>query len=222
MLRQPIFKSVGIVVAALGVGWGAIAIADPAKEQPAGAPAMQLPPGWTSEDAQACATAAMPGKMHEHLASSVGVWHGENTIWMFPGAEPVKSESISKITSMMDGRYIQCEMSGEMLGMGPYSGLALYGFDNVSGKFVSTWLDNMGTGMAHGTGELSGDGKTLTWLYTFNCPITKKPATLREVETVTGVDAKKLEMWAADPKTGKEFKMMEIELTRKPASAEGR
>ena len=26
----------------------------------------------------------------------------------------------------------------------------------------------------NGTGELSDDGKTMTWKYTFNCPITKK------------------------------------------------
>jgi hypothetical protein len=101
-----------------------------------------------------------------------------------------------------------------MPGMGPYNGFALYGFDNVSQKFVSTWIDSCGMGMAHGTGELSSDGKTLTWNYAYNCPITKKPTALREVETFTSADARRLEIFGIDPKSGKEFKMMEIELTR--------
>jgi hypothetical protein len=38
---------------------------------------------------------------------------------------------------------------------------------------------------------------------------------MREVETVTGPNSKTLEMFGTDPKSGKEFKMMRIELTRK-------
>lgn len=215
MYCKKIVRATSVAVVTLAAAWGSMAIADPAKDQPA----MQLPPGWTAEDAQACALAAVPGKMHEHLSKSIGVWHGKNTMWMFEGAEPVKSESTSTISSMLDSRFVKCEMSGEMPGMGPYSGFAVYGFDNVSGKFVATWIDNMGTGMAQGTGELSTDGKTLSWTYSYNCPITKKPTTLREVETTAGPNSKKCEMWAINPKTGKEFKMMEIELTRKSGSA---
>ena len=66
-----------------------------------------------------------------------------------------------------------------------------------------------------GTGELSPDGKTLTWKYTYTCPINKKPTLLREVETITGPNTKTLEMFGTEPKSGKEFKMMSIELTRK-------
>lgn len=45
-----------------------------------GQPAMQLPPGWTPEDMQACMAAGIPGKMHEHMAKSFGVWHGQTTM----------------------------------------------------------------------------------------------------------------------------------------------
>jgi hypothetical protein len=204
---------VGVIVA------GSIAVADPSKQSdPAGQPQMQLPPGWTMEDVQACMVAATPGKMHEHLAQNIGEWQGRNTAWMYPGAEPVKSESTVKISPMLDGRYIRCEMSGDWPGMGPYNGFALYGFDNVAQQFVATWIDNCGTGMAIGTGALSADGKTLTWNFTFNCPLTGKPAPLREVQTTTGPHSKTVEVFANDPKSGKEFKMMQIELTRKPGT----
>ena len=83
----------------------------------------------------------------------------KNTMWMFPGAEPMKSESTARITPMMDGRFIQCEMSGDMPGMGPYHGFGINGFDNVSQKFVSIWIDNHSTGIMSGAGKLSPDGQ---------------------------------------------------------------
>jgi hypothetical protein len=161
-----------------------------------------------------------PGKEHEHLAEGAGVWHCKTRMWMTPGGEPMTSEGASTVTPIMDGRYVKVEMAGEMPGMGPYNGFGIYGFDNVSQKFVSTWIDNHSTGIMTGFGKLSEDGKTLSWKYTHNCPITKKPAVMREIETITGPNTKTLEMYGADPKSGKEFKMMHIEMTRKDSSAE--
>jgi hypothetical protein len=175
----------------------------------------KLPPGWTAEDLQACMVAGTPGKMHELLAQGTGEWTGKSRMWMGPDSQPVESACTSTVTALMDGRFFQVYMKGEMPGMGPYKGLGLYGFDNVSQKFGSTWIDNHGTGLMQGTGSLSPDGKTITWNYTFNCPITKKQAVMREVETITGANTKTLEMYGADPKSGKEYKMMQIELTKK-------
>ncbi len=205
-----------LVAVGLATVVGSIAVAEPSKDQqPAGQPEMKLPPGWTQADMQACMAAATPGKMHEQLAKSVGTWQGKNTMWMYPGAEPATSECTSTVTPFLDGRFIKIEMSGDMPGMGPYNGFGIMGFDNVSQKLVSTWTDNCSTGIMNGTGEMSSDGKTLTLNYTYNCPITKKPVTMREVETITGPDTKTLEMYGADPKSGKEFKMMSIEFMKK-------
>lgn len=192
------------------------AIADAPQDAKATAqPDFKLPPGWTAADMQACVAAGTPGKMHELLAKGIGQWQAKTTMWMAPGFEPMTSEGASTVSAMMDGRFIKVEMTGEMPGMGPYNGLGVYGFDNVSQKFVSTWIDNHGTGIMQGTGELSADGKTTTWKYTGNCPITKQPVVMREIETITGPDSKTLEMFGPEPKTGKEYKVMRIELTRK-------
>jgi hypothetical protein len=209
---------VSAIAAAVGLAAvvASLATAESSKESTAATqPELKLPPGWTAEDMQAMMAAATPGKMHERLAKDAGVWHNQNTMWMAPGAEPVQCEGKSTVTPIMDGRYTKCEMEGEMPGMGPYQGLAIYGFDNVSQQFVCTWLDNMSTGFANGVGELSEDGKTLTWNFTVNCPIQKKPVALREIETVTGPNTKTVEMFGTDPKSGKEFQMMKIELTKK-------
>ncbi len=220
MSCRKLFISALIAAVGLAAVVGSVAIADSSEgSKGAGKPEMKLPDGWTEADMQACMIAGAPGKMHEHLAKNVGVWQGKNTMWMAPGAEPMKSESTSTFTSIMDGRYVKCETAGEMPGMGPYNGMGIYGFDNVSKKFVSNWVDNHSTGIMNGVGELSDDGKTMTWNFTFNCPITRKPAVLREVETITGPDTKTLEMFSADPKSGKEFKMMVIEFTKKEGGA---
>jgi hypothetical protein len=207
-------------VACLVVALASIVIAQPAKDsKPAGMPEMKLPPGWTPADMQACMEAATPGKMHEHLAKNVGTWAGKNTMWMAPETEPMKSECVATYTPMLDGRFVKCEINGDMPGMGPFNGFGLYGFDNVSQKFQGTWVDNCGTGMMTGTGELSSDGKTLTWNYSYHCPIAKKAVAMREIETMTGPNSKTLEMYGTDPKSGKEFKMMVIEFTRKTGTA---
>ena len=213
--------------AALGLGTvlGSFALAEQPKAadsaQPAAAAApgdkseMKLPPGWTAADMQACAMAATPGEQHKQLAADAGTWQGKNKMYMPGVSEAMTSESTTTVTPIMDGRFIQVEVKGEMPGMGPYHGLGIYGYDNVAQKYTGTWLDSMGTGMAQGEGKLSPDGKTMTWTYTYHCPIAKKAVTMRQVEKSTGADTKTMEMFGADPKTGKEFKMMTVELTRK-------
>lgn len=222
MTRKNLIVTACLACVGLVATVGSFAVAQPAKDAkdakhaaPAGQPEMQLPPGWTSEDMQACILAATPGKMHEHLAKGVGVWQGKSTSWMSAGSEPMKAECTSTITAMMDGRYVKCELAGDFPGMGPFQGFGINGFDNVSQKFVSSWVDSASTGMMTGTGELSADGKTLTWTYKFNCPIQKKPVTMREVDTYTGPNSFTLEMFGPDAKTQKEYKMMSIEFTRK-------
>ncbi len=215
MSRSKYLAPVSLAAVALAAVIGSFAIAGPSQDQAQGTPPeMQLPPGWTAEDMEACMVAGTPGEMHAHLAKGVGTWQAKTTMWMYPGAEPMESEGEMVTESIMDGRYVRTNMTGEIPGMGEYKGEGVYGYDNVAGHFVSNWFDSMSTGIMDGKGKLSEDGKTLTWTYSYHCPITKKPVTMREVETVLGPDSKTLEMFGADPKSGKEFKMMSIQLDR--------
>ena len=207
-------------MACLAFVLGTFAVAQEDKEKPSeGQPQFQLPPGWTAEDMQACILAGTPGKMHEHLAKSVGEWQGKTKTWMAPDTEPISSACKVVMTPAMEGRYVKTDWTGDIPGMGPYHGFGIYGYDNVAKKFVSTWIDNHSTGIMKGHGKLSEDGKQLTWQFEYMCPVTEKPTVMREIETVTGPDAKKIEMYATDPKSGKEYKMMEVELSKKPSAA---
>lgn len=207
-------KLKSLSLACLGlVALAAAAYAADAKKPAAGE--MQLPPGWTAEEMERCIKAGTPGEQQARLMKDVGTWSGKGTFWMAPGLPPVSSELTAVYTPVMDGRYVKCVISGEMPGMGPFNGEALMGFDNVSQKFVSSMIDNHSTGIMQGEGELTKDGKTVNWEYVVNCPREQKPVNLRQVETNTSPTAKTLEMFGKDPKTGKEFKMMSIEFTKK-------
>jgi hypothetical protein len=177
-------------------------------------PESQLPAGWSMEDMQKMMAAGTPGEMHQKLADDIGTWKCKTTMWMTPDAEPMESEGVAIVTPLMDGRYVQAEMKGEMPGMGPYNGRGTYGYDNTKKQFVSTWIDNCSTAMMTGVGELSDDGKTITWTYEGYCPIQEGEITMRDVETKTGENTKVLETFGPDRKTGKEYKVMRIEMTR--------
>ncbi len=231
MSSKSLFTVVGLAAIA-----GSVALAQPAKDakpaQPAkpAAPAKDAKPAagqpehgmpgmseQQQKDMQMCMEAATPGPQHAHLAKGVGTWNGKCKMWMAPDSEAMTMDCTSTVTSLMDGRFFKVEVTGSMMGM-PFTGSGINGYDNVSQKFVSTWFDNFGTGMMTGTGEQSADGKVLTWKYNFNCPITKKPIVMRQVETQTGPNSFTLEMFGPEPHSGKEFKSMEISFTRAPAA----
>ncbi len=193
-------RTFAVVAAALAAFcFATITISNVSADSPADSkttpqPEMKLPPGWTMEDMQACLVAGTPGKMHEMLAKDIGTWRGKCVMWMAPDTEPVSSDTTMTVSSTMGGRFIK----------------------TVSQQLVSTWIDNQSTGIMNGTGEFSPDGKTLTWKFNFNCPLTKQnPMVMRQIETNTGPNSKKIEMFGPDPKNGKEYKSMSIELTRK-------
>jgi hypothetical protein len=158
--------------------------------------------------------AATPGAPHAMLAKMAGEWNCTVEYQMDPSQPAQKSQSSSTITSMMDGRYIQEVASGQMMGM-PFSGMGLYGFDNVIGKYVSTWIDNMGTGIMTSVGTADASGKVINWSGTMNDPVTGKPSKERMVTTIKDDDHHTFEMYGTPPGGKKEMKMMTIEYTRK-------
>jgi hypothetical protein len=128
--------------------------------------------------------------------------------------EPTRGECTWTVTSILGGRFTRAELDADIPGFGQFNGLGFAGFDNVSQKYIGAWLDSNSSGIMNGSGELSSDGATLTWNYTTNCPITRKPVTIREVQTTSGPNSMTFDMFAPDAHTGKEYKCMHIDFTR--------
>lgn len=155
---------------------------------------------------------ATPGESHALLASMAGSWRTSTRSYMAPGAPPVASEGSCEQRMILGGRYLHQEFKGDMMGT-PFTGIGVTGFDNHTRKFVSTWMDSMGTGIYYFEGTLDADGRTMTQECRCDDPI-KGPMTLRSVTRILDEDTHEFEIYGTD-RSGKEEKMMEMTYKRK-------
>jgi hypothetical protein len=154
-----------------------------------------------------------PGKEHQLLASWDGTWSGTVTMWNSPGTPPSTSTVETTNSMILGGRYQQSSHKGTMMGQ-PFEGVGTMAYDNAKKEFISTWIDNMGTGMATSTGKWAEEGKVINFTGKMLDPSTSKDVEFREVFRVVDNDHQLMEMYANGP-DGKEFKNMEIRYTRK-------
>ncbi len=155
---------------------------------------------------------ATPGPHHKQLASKVGTWTTKTKSWMDPTQPPMESIGSCRNTMLLDGRFLHEECTGSMMGQ-PFTGIGLNGYDNHTHKYVSTWMDSMGTGIYLFEGTASADGKTITQLSSYDDPM-EGHMKLRAVTTIVDENSHIFEMFSTG-KSGKEAKMMEIMYARK-------
>ena len=154
-----------------------------------------------------------PGAMHAMMAKWDGTWDGEVTMWMEPGATPQVSKSTAINKMIMNGLYQQSNHSGNMMGM-PFSGQSTVGYDNHKKEFISTWIDNMGSGIMVLKGPWDNASKTMTLKGTMTDPGTKQDADIKETFKIIDDNTQEMEMFVKMP-DGSEFKTMNIKYTRK-------
>jgi hypothetical protein len=157
---------------------------------------------------------------HKLLAELVGDWTYTVKMWMDPSAPPLESKGTMTRRSEMDGRYFVGDASGKFPMPGPdgkmqdfnFKGRSTEAYDNAKKKFVSSWIDNMGTGIMLSEGTY--DPSTKTFTYHANYDMAPGVQTkIRETIKVTDKDHHLME-WFED-RGGKEVKTMEIAYTRK-------
>ena len=152
-----------------------------------------------------------PGDVHKMLASSDGTWNEDITMWMDP-ANPTKSTATAENKMILGGRYQQSTHTGSFNGM-PFEGFSLVGYDNAKKIFVSSWADNMGTGIMNMEGKWDPATKTINFTGTTVEPTTGKDMAVRETFTIIDNNTQKMEMFMTND--GKETETMEIKFTRK-------
>lgn len=154
-----------------------------------------------------------PGEPHKMIASWDGEWTGEVTMWMAPDAPATKSTGKTINRMVMDGRYQVSNTTGNFGGMA-LEGMSTLAYDNHKQKFISTWIDNFGTGIMILEGPWDEATKTITLTGKMMDPSIKKEVDIKETYKVVDNDRHLMEMFATGP-DGKEFKTMEIHYTRK-------
>jgi len=105
--------------------------------------------------------AATPGEPHKLFASLVGSWTTSTKEWMEPGKPPTESTGTAEMKMLLDGRFLYQEYNSQMMGQ-PFSGIGIDAYDNMTKKYVTAWIDTMGTGIFIMEGTASVDSKTIT------------------------------------------------------------
>ena len=155
---------------------------------------------------------ATPGEPHKQLASLAGSWTTQTKEWMEPGKPPMESTGSVEMKTLLDGRFLQQEFTGNMMGQ-PYSGIGTTGYDNLRKRYVSTWMDSMGTGIFTMEGTAGSDGKIIT-LKGQHAELGGGQMSHRAVWTLVDPNTQTFVMYGTH-KGGKEMKMMEITYNRK-------
>jgi hypothetical protein len=152
-----------------------------------------------------------PGAPHKMLASLAGTWIAKSKAGMETG-KIIEDTGISEQKMVLGGRFLQQEFTGEMMGS-PFTGIGYTGYDNHREKYISTWMDSMGTAILFFEGAAGADGKTITQECSYDDPV-KGPMKWRSITRIVNDNSNVFEMYGID-KSDKQEKMMEITYTRK-------
>ena len=176
----------------------------------------QKPPQMTPQqkaEMDAYMKAGTPGPQHQALAGMAGTYDMKIKAWHAPGQPPAEDTGTATRTMILDGRVSVEDVKASMMGS-PFSGHGMMGFDNVTGKYWSTWIDSMSTGLFISEGTCDASGKSCTFTGTSNDPVKKGPVKMRMTTKWTSPTVEIFEMYGPGP-DGKEGKMMEITYTKK-------
>ena len=156
--------------------------------------------------------AGTPGEAHKALAATAGTYDLKMKSWSAPGAPPTEQTGTATRTMILDGRVLAEQVESSMMGQ-PFTGHGMTGYDNVSGKYGSTWNDSMSTGLMVSEGTCDAK-RNCKYTGTWNDPVKKGPVTSHMTTKWTSPTTEVFEMYGPG-KDGKEMKMVEITYTKK-------
>jgi Protein of unknown function (DUF1579) len=194
-----------LLAATVVVALAPLAVAQQTPKQPEMTPAQKA-------EMDAYMKAGTPGAPHQALASTAGSYDLKIKSWHEPNGPAMEDTGTATRTMALAGRVLVEEISSSMMGM-PYTGRGMFGFDNVSGKYWSTWNDSMSTGIVLSEGTCDAN-QSCSFTGTWNDPIKKGPVKARMTTRWTSPTTQVFELHGPG-KDGKEMKMMEITYTKK-------
>jgi hypothetical protein len=141
----------------------------PAAQSPAAAsPAANQP---SADEMKQMMELAKLNENHKLLAGMAGTWSYTVKMWMDPKGKPTESTGTAVRKAVMEGRYLTGDYSGKFKMPGAdgkikemnFQGMSMDAYDNVKKKFISGWVDNMGTGIMIIEGTYDAATKTFTY-----------------------------------------------------------
>jgi hypothetical protein len=182
---------------ALAVSLALAALALPATAQDAPDPEAMM---------QAWQEAMTPGPEHERLAGLAGTWKTTTTVEGIGEGADESYVGVAEREMDFDGRVLVGRLSTEMMGM-PMSGMAMSGYDNVTGRYWGTWTDNMSTGVILLWGSMDASGGVMEGEYSEAMTGTRE--TMR-IETAFDGPDRQVDTFYMPGPDGEMFKSMEV------------
>jgi hypothetical protein len=159
---------------------------------------------------------ANPGEHHKHLQGLIGSWDAKTRWRPAPGAPVQESTGEAKHSWVLGGRFVHLTYESKFMEQ-PFSGIGYIGYDNYKQKYVSVWMDSMGTLMETAQGTSDAAGKVITLRGEYDDPVSGKTKTPKSIYRFTSPNQYVLEMYDTGP-DGKEFKALEVVHARKSAA----
>lgn len=156
-----------------------------------------------------------PGEAHRMLDFFIGDWTYTTKMWMSGHDQPpMESKGVSTSKWIMEDRFTETIWEGEFMGK-PMKGRGLMGYNNHRKQYVSSWIDNMNTGISAMSGVYDKDAKVFRMWGTMDEPMTGEiNKHFWMVYRITGDDTFVFEVH--DSALGeKDTKVVEVSYTRK-------
>jgi uncharacterized protein DUF1579 len=146
------------VAATSSCSWVTTQVIEPPQEPEAVA---AQEPAMSEADMMAAMMAlSIPGDEHKELMNGVGNWNTRLRMHMSQDADWIESTGTAKVQKGLGGRYLIEKASFDVMGM-KTEGLLILGFDNLTQKYQSMWLDTMTTRMSYAEGVADDQGRVV-------------------------------------------------------------
>jgi hypothetical protein len=146
---------------------------------------------------------------HKAFQHVVGKWNTEMTCSM-PGAPSQTTTGTATFKLLLGGRFLRQNFKGVYDGK-KFQGMGITGYDNAQKKLVGIWIDSMGTGIMHTTGNYDEKTHVITEIGESVMPT--GPMKMKIVTKPINENKFTFTMYMLTPDGG-EQQMMEIVYTR--------
>jgi uncharacterized protein DUF1579 len=150
---------------------------------------------------------------HTILSTWAGDWNGAATVWRMPDTTAVFATERMASEMTMGGRYLVSNITGKIEDTS-FEAQGTLGYDNAKKVFVSTWIDNFGTGITELEGNWNNAEHQLELKGKMTDPVTGKEADARENIRAIDKNNQFLELILYPGDKNKEQKLMEIKYSR--------
>lgn len=205
-MKKRIVWVAAVAAIAAGVSW--TNADEPAKPEPV-MPA-DMDPGAMM---QAWLDAMTPNEHHLILEKMAGQFTYKMWWRMDPSMPPTESEGRYEGRMILGGRYLATQVQGNMMGEA-FEGMGCLAYDNVLGKYVAAWIDNMGTGIMRSEGTANEDGNVITFEGEMKDPMTGHMRAYKFVYTIRSEDEFVMQWFSPPMQGGEMFEAMNLTYTR--------